>query len=93
MLAALAPDRLTVEEEPSSRTPIITTLYDLMAALHAASAPGEEDLVTAAVVDLCLDRTSALPGSAAHPRGRLRLTWVCTRETRGHERLHNIFRP
>jgi hypothetical protein len=53
MLAALIPDRPAVEEEPARRTPIITTLSDLIAALHAASAPGEEDLVTAAVVDLC----------------------------------------
>jgi hypothetical protein len=57
MLAALTLDRFTVEEEPASRTPSITTLYDI-AALHAASAPGEEDLVTAVAVDLC--RTSRL---------------------------------
>jgi hypothetical protein len=75
MLAALTLDRVTVEEEPASRTPIITTLYDLIAALHAASAPGEEDLVTAAVVDLC--RTSRLRFLALPPtpvRGRLCLT-------------------
>jgi hypothetical protein len=55
MLAALAPDRsaVAVEEKTSPRTPLITTLYDLIAALHATSTPGEEDLVTAAVVDLC----------------------------------------
>ena len=53
MLAALVPDRPAIEEEPARCTPIITTLYDLIAALHAASAPEEEDLVTAAVVDLC----------------------------------------
>jgi hypothetical protein len=65
MLAALTLDRFTVEEEPASRTPIITTLYDLIAALHAASAPGEADLVTAAVVDLC--RTSRLRFLALPP--------------------------
>ena len=53
MLAAISPDRLAVEEDTSSQTPIITTLYDLIAALSAASAPGEEALVTAAVEHLC----------------------------------------
>jgi len=33
-------------------TTIQTTLYDLMAALHAEVEPGEEELVTAAVVHL-----------------------------------------
>jgi hypothetical protein len=53
MFAALVPDRSAVEEETSSCAPLITTPYDLLAALHAASVSGEEDLVTAAVVDLC----------------------------------------
>lgn len=53
MLAAISPDRFAVEENMPSQTPIITTLYDLIAALNAASAPGEEDLVTAAVAHLC----------------------------------------
>ena len=42
MLAAISLDRLAVEEDTPSQTPIITTLYDLIAALSAASAPGEE---------------------------------------------------
>jgi hypothetical protein len=58
MLAAPAPARSAVEAATPSRAPLITTLYDLMAALHAASAPGKEDLVTAVAVDLC--RTSRL---------------------------------
>ena len=52
MFAALIPDRSAVAEDTSSQTPIITTLYALIAALNATSAPGGEDLVTAAVVDL-----------------------------------------
>ena len=53
MLAAISPDRSAVEEDTPSQTPISTTLYDLIAALSAASAPGEEGLVTAAVAHLC----------------------------------------
>ena len=53
MLTAVAPDQPAVEAETLSQTSIITTLYDLIAALSDASAPWEEDLVTAAVVHLC----------------------------------------
>jgi hypothetical protein len=53
MLAAVASDRSAIAEETPSQTPIITTLYDLIAALSAASTPGEEDLITAVVADLC----------------------------------------
>ena len=53
MFAAVQPDRSAVEEETPSQTPMITTLYDLIAVLNAASEPGEEDLVTAAVAHLC----------------------------------------
>jgi hypothetical protein len=53
MLAAVALDRLGVAQETPSQTPIMTTLYDLMAALNDASVPGEEELITVAVVDLC----------------------------------------
>jgi hypothetical protein len=53
MLAAISPDRLAVEEDTPSQTPIITTLYSIIATLSAASVPGEEDLVTAAVAHLC----------------------------------------
>ena len=53
MLAAISADRSAVEEDTPSQTPIITTLYELLAALSVASAPGEEGLVTAAVAHLC----------------------------------------
>ena len=53
MLAAIPLDRSAVEKETPSPTPMITTLYDLIAARSAASAPGEEGLVTAAVAHLC----------------------------------------
>ena len=54
MLAAIAPERSAVGGEVPRRPPIITTtLYDLIAALSAASEPGEEELVTAAVASLC----------------------------------------
>ena len=53
MLGAIAPERLAAEGEALRRPPIITTLYDLIAALSAASEPGEEELVTAAVASLC----------------------------------------
>jgi hypothetical protein len=53
MFAAVAPERSAVEEDIPGQAPIITTLYDLIAALNDVSAPGEEDLVTAAVVRLC----------------------------------------
>ena len=42
-----------VELEPTDTTPIVTTLYDLIAALNEQVEPWEEDVVTAAVVDLC----------------------------------------
>ena len=43
----------TEERETLDTTPIITTLYDLIAALNEEVKPWEEDGVTAAVVDLC----------------------------------------
>ena len=43
----------TVELETTETTPIVTTLYDLIAALNEQVEPWEEDVVTAAVVDLC----------------------------------------
>jgi hypothetical protein len=43
----------TVELEISDPTPIVTTLYDLLTALNEEVEPWQEDVVTAAVVDLC----------------------------------------
>lgn len=37
----------------SQHAPIITTLYDLIAALNEEAEAGEEDVVTATVVHLC----------------------------------------
>jgi hypothetical protein len=50
--AGVAGDITAIEVEAPSRTRIVTTLYDLIAALHDSIAPGEEELVTAAVVHL-----------------------------------------
>ena len=50
--AGVAGDITASEVEAPSRTRIVTTLYDLIAALHDSIAPGEEALVTAAVVHL-----------------------------------------
>ena len=52
MPAAVDLDRTAFEGHAPSRTRIVTTLYDLIAALHESIEPGEEDLVTAAVVHL-----------------------------------------
>ena len=43
----------TDELETTATTPVVTTLYDLIAALNDQAEPWEEDVVTAAVVDLC----------------------------------------
>jgi len=43
----------TVELETTDTTPIVTTLYDLIAVLNEQVEPWEEDVVTNAVVDLC----------------------------------------
>jgi hypothetical protein len=43
----------TVETRTPERVAITTTLFDLIAALNEDVSPGEEDLVTAAVVHLC----------------------------------------
>jgi hypothetical protein len=67
MLVAVAPDRSAVEAEIPRQTPIITTLYDLIAALGAVSVPGEEDLDTTAVAPLCpVERLQLL--AAPHAR-------------------------
>jgi len=43
----------TAEMATSEQTPIVTTLYDLIAALQEEVEPWEDDLVTSAVADLC----------------------------------------
>ena len=43
----------TVELETLETPPIVTTLYDLIATLNEQVEPWEEDVVTAAIVDLC----------------------------------------
>ena len=43
----------TVDLEPPQQTCIVTTLYDLIAALNEEVDPWEEDVVTAAVAHLC----------------------------------------
>jgi hypothetical protein len=50
--AGVAGDMTAIEGDAPSRARIVTTLYDLSAALHESIAPGEEALVTAAVVHL-----------------------------------------
>ena len=52
MPAAVDQDRTACEGQAPSRMRLVTTLYDLIAALHESIEPGEEDLVTAAVVHL-----------------------------------------
>ena len=52
-MLAVAEHIASVETEMSSQPPVITTLYDLIAAFQDEVEPWEEDVVTAAVVDLC----------------------------------------
>jgi hypothetical protein len=42
-----------VDGERPEQTGIVTTLYDLIAALNDQHEPGEEDVTTAVVVHLC----------------------------------------
>ena len=77
MPAAVDQDRTAFEGQAPGRTRIVTTLYDLITALHESIEPGEEDLVPAAVVHLvnaghvkCLARLGRGPGS--QPQGALR---------------------
>ena len=48
-----AVERVEIEISNRTRTPIITTLYDLIAVLNAQVEPWEDDVVTATVVHLC----------------------------------------
>ena len=43
----------TAELDTMETTPLVTTLYDLIAVLNEQVAPWEEDVVIDAVVDLC----------------------------------------
>ena len=52
MPAAVDQDRTACEGQAPSRMRLVTTFYDLIAALHESIEPGEEDLVTTAVVHL-----------------------------------------
>jgi hypothetical protein len=52
MPVAVDQDRTACEGQAPGRTRLVTTLYDLITALHESIEPGEEDLVTAAVVHL-----------------------------------------
>ena len=77
MPAAVDQDRTAFEGQAPGRTRIVTTLYDLITALHESIEPGEEDLVTAAVVHLvnaghvkCLARPRC--GAGSQPQGALR---------------------
>jgi len=77
MLAAVDQDRTAFEGQAPGQTRIVTTLYDLITALHESIEPGEEDLVPAAVVHLvnagyvnCLARPRR--GARAQPQGALR---------------------
>jgi len=49
---AVASDRRVLERESATRTVVYTTLYDLIAAVDAAIAPGEEACVTPIVAHL-----------------------------------------
>ena len=52
MPAAVDQDRTAFEGQAPGRMCIVTTFYDLITALYESSEPGEENLVTAAVVHL-----------------------------------------
>ena len=52
MPVAVDQDRTACEGQAPGRTRLVTTFYDLITALHESIEPGEEDLVTAAVVHL-----------------------------------------
>jgi hypothetical protein len=92
VLATIIPDRAAIAEDTPSRTPIMTTLSGPSAALNAASAPGEEDLITPAVVRLCHPgrrRCLALPPTPV-------VVCACRgphERNCGHGRLHSIFSP
>jgi hypothetical protein len=77
MPAAVDQDRTAFEGQAPGRTRIVTTLYDLITALHESIEPGEEDLVTAAVVHLVNAghvKYLARPrrGAGSQPQGALR---------------------
>jgi hypothetical protein len=52
-IAAARTRRATAEQAAPAQLPLITTLYDLIAALTEQGEPWEDDVVTAAVVHLC----------------------------------------
>jgi hypothetical protein len=73
MPAAVDQDRTAFEGRAPGPTRLVTTFYDLITALHESIEPGEDDLVTAAVVHLvnaghvtCLERPRRGAGSQPH---------------------------
>ena len=77
MPAAVDQDRTAFEGQAPGRMCIVTTFYALITALHESMEPGEDDLVTVAVVHLVkaghvtyLDRP--LRGAGSQPQGALR---------------------
>jgi hypothetical protein len=77
MPVAVDQDRTAFEGQAPGRIRIVTTLYDLITAMHESIEPGEEDLVTAAVVHLVKAghvKGLARPwrGAWAQPQGALR---------------------
>lgn len=77
MPVAVDQDRTAFEGQAPGRTRNVTTLYDLITALHESIEPGEEDLITAAVVHLVNAghvKGLARPrrGAGSQPQGALR---------------------
>jgi hypothetical protein len=77
MPAAVDQDRAAFAGQGSGRTCLVTTLSNLITALHESIEPGEEDLVTVAVVHLvnagyvkCLDRPLCDAVSTPHDAWR-----------------------
>jgi hypothetical protein len=76
MLAAISPDRAAVEEDTPSQTPIITALYDLIAALGAAVHPGKRGWSpllwrTCATLDVCASWLCHTPMGSSTLKGVL----------------------
>jgi hypothetical protein len=67
MCTAVAPDSAAVEAEAATQLPMITTLYDLFAALSAASKSGGSGAGQCGCDALVPHRTSAFPGWAPCP--------------------------
>ena len=73
MPTAVDQDRTAFAGQAPGQMRLVTTFYDLITALHESSEPGDDDLVTAAVVHLvnaghvtCLERPRRGAGSTLH---------------------------